>query len=41
MLEEVEDGKLVRRHDIGVRLGEHLAPGLVESRVENAADGRV
>lgn len=41
VLEEVEDGKLVACHDIGVWLSLHLCPDLREGSLKDLADGRV
>jgi hypothetical protein len=41
VLEEVEDGKLVARHDIGVGLGLDLAPDLRQRQLQDLADGGV
>ena len=41
VLEEVEDGELVSRHDVRVRLRLHLAPDGREGSLQNLADGRI
>lgn len=41
MLEVVEDGKLITRHDIVVRLGLNLVPDAGDGLVENLANGGI
>lgn len=41
MLEKVEDGELVARHDVGSGLRLNLGPDVRESLLEDLADGRI